>query len=89
VSCIELVDQGAQILNTRQRMSILTASERAVLRRCAVNNNLIQVAGDMGISTGTLKNHLSVIYSKLNLNALADISLYYFPVFTTRPKTDI
>ena len=56
----------------------LTKSERKTLRLCADDPNLIRVAQKMYVSHGTLKNSLSHIYDKLDLQGLADLRSYYY-----------
>lgn len=61
----------------------LTKREREVLRLCALNTPLEEVADVLQLGRGTLRNHLSSIYGKLELSGLADLSAYYFGVKQT------
>ena len=56
----------------------LTKTERKTLSLCADNPNLSRAAQHMHVSHGTLKNTLSHVYSKLELQGLADLRSYYF-----------
>lgn len=65
-----LIDQAAT--DTKLRLtpfyrSPLTKTERKILRLCATQQDLKQVAELAQVGSGTLKNHLSSIYGKLGL----------------------
>ncbi len=54
------------------RGSTLTASETEMLWRIANGQLNDQIAAEMSISPGTLRNHLSHIYAKLSVRSRAE-----------------
>ncbi len=78
---LSLIDQaatGKKLRLTPFYSSPLTRTERKILRLCATQQNLKRVAELAQVGSGTLKNYLSAIYSKLELEGLVDLNLYYF-----------
>lgn len=78
VSILTQVEAGSRAKLTPFYETPLTKTERKILRLCATQRNLKQVAELAQVGSGTLKNHLSSIYSKLGLRGLVDLNLYYF-----------
>ena len=75
---IEMVATGNSFQKIPNYQSPLTKTERKALQLCALNGDIKQVAKSMRISSGTLRNCLSEIYFKLDLDGMSDLALYYF-----------
>ncbi len=56
----------------------LTKSERKVLRLAAEGEKVGEIAKALYLSEGTVRNALSTIYDKLELEHKSDLTLYYF-----------
>lgn len=56
------------------RHTPLTAREREVARLVAAGKTNGEIAGTMGIAQSTVKNHLSRIYDKLNVNTRTELA---------------
>ncbi len=59
-------------------VSPLTEAERNVLRLCVTRKTIAEVSEFLSVSSGTIKNQLCSIYSKLNLRGLSELCFYYF-----------
>lgn len=57
---------------------VLTRRERDVLRLSAMAKSNAEIASQLGIGEKTVKNHLSNIYSKLNLSHRGQLQTYYW-----------
>lgn len=78
VSILTQVKAGSRAKLTPFYETPLTKTERKILRLYATQRNLKRVAELAQVGSGTLKNHLSSIYGKLELQGLVDLNLYYF-----------
>ncbi|MEZ4607730.1 MAG: LuxR C-terminal-related transcriptional regulator [Deinococcales bacterium] len=56
----------------------LNTTERKVLRLCALQHHPKNIAEKLQLSQGSIKNTLSAIYQKLNLNGMTALGFYYF-----------
>ncbi len=75
---IDRVVRGERLRLTPFYQTPLTRTERKILQLCATLGDLKEVAEAARVGSGTLKNHLSSIYSKLELRGLTDLRPYYF-----------
>ena len=50
----------------------LTRRERDVLERAALGHSNARIADDLGLAPGTVRNHLSAVYAKLEVSARAE-----------------
>lgn len=77
---LPIIDQlvkGERLRLTPFYQTPLTKTERKILRLCATQGDLKEVAEAAQVGAGTLKNHLSSIYGKLGLRGLVDLGFYY------------
>jgi DNA-binding NarL/FixJ family response regulator len=73
---VRTVNQGRPFLSptaimgmtTARRQRTLTERERGILRLAAEGHDNQEIAAALGISHGTVRNHLSNIYAKLNVD---------------------
>ena len=76
VDAVRAVAQGRTFLSTTAVMGLmaarrhytLTDRERAILRLATQGHANVEIAGTLGISHGTVRNHLSNIYAKLGVD---------------------
>ncbi len=60
---------AAMGLSTARRKYTLTARERSILRLAATGHTNPEIADALGIANGTVRNHISNIYSKLGVDS--------------------
>ena len=54
----------------------LSPRELDVARLVALGHNNLAIATELGVAVQTVKNHLSIIYSKLSINSRIQLALW-------------
>lgn len=60
------------VVHAARRMQRLTPREREVVKRVAASYNVEGIADYLGISSKTVENHITTVYTKLGLSQIAD-----------------
>lgn len=81
--------KGERYRKTPHYAKQLTPREREILRHCAIGQTNEQIAERLSTKKRTVKNSLSTIYAKLNLEHRAQASLYYWGLWHWLPAVSL
>ncbi len=59
-----------------RRILSLTRREKEIVTQIARGSNNAEIADHLGIAEKTVRNHLTVIYSKLQLTSRLELAIY-------------
>ena len=81
-TAITRVVVGTYYRDTPNRTTLLTATERRILRFLAYGLSNQEIADKLSVQCQSVRNSLATIYEKLNLTSRSEALLYYWGIYS-------